>query len=78
MTLADYQKLYDEQNGVCAICGGIQTGRGRAKNTLAVDHNHETGAIRGLLCTNCNTGIGNLRDNIDLLQKAIQYLRERN
>lgn len=78
MTVEDYKKLYDEQDGVCAICGGKQVGRGQAKNTLSVDHNHTTGKIRGLLCTNCNTGIGNLKDKIELLEKAIIYLKERN
>lgn len=77
MTVADYQKLYDEQNGICAICGGVQVGRGAKKNTLSVDHDHTTGAIRGLLCSNCNTGIGNLKDSVDILKKAIQYLEER-
>ena len=77
MTLAEYQVLYDEQGGVCLICGNKQSGRGAAKNTLCVDHNHTTGKVRGLLCTNCNTGIGNLRDSIELLEKAIQYLKER-
>lgn len=77
ITLQDYQKLYDEQKGVCAICGKKTNGRGKENNSLAVDHNHQTGKIRGLLCSNCNTGIGNLRDDIRLLEKAITYLKER-
>ena len=77
ITLSEYQKMHDAQGGVCLICGNEQTGRGKKNNQLAVDHNHKTGKIRGLLCTNCNTGIGNLRDSIEMLQKAIKYLEER-
>jgi hypothetical protein len=77
MTLAEYKEMYDAQGGVCLICKGKQSGRGAKNNTLSVDHNHKTGKVRGLLCTNCNTGIGNLRDSVDLLKKAIQYLEER-
>jgi hypothetical protein len=77
LTLSEYQAMHDAQGGVCLICGGVQTGRGAKNNQLSVDHNHKTGKIRGLLCTNCNTGIGNLRDSIELLEKAITYLKER-
>jgi hypothetical protein len=77
MTEAEYWAMHKNQGGVCWICGGKQKGRGAKNNVLSVDHNHKTGKIRGLLCTNCNTGIGNLRDSIELLQKAIQYLNER-
>jgi hypothetical protein len=69
--------MYEEQNGVCWICEKRTRGRGEEKNTLAVDHNHKTGKIRGLLCSNCNTGLGNLRDSIELLEKAITYLKEK-
>jgi len=50
MTLEQYDKMFEEQGGVCAICGGI----GDRGYRLAVDHNHETGKIRGLLCSKCN------------------------
>ena len=63
------------QGGCCAICGTSDTGKRKA---FAVDHNHDTGKIRGLLCSNCNTGIGNLRDNVELLERAIDYLRNTN
>lgn len=69
ITLDDYQKLYDEQNGVCAICGKpCDLGR------LAVDHDHETGRIRGLLCRRCNTAIGLLGDSLDGVLRAVDYL----
>lgn len=54
----------------CQICGN-QFKSGQNKH---IDHCHVTGKVRGVLCTNCNTGIGNLRDSAELLKKAIQYL----
>jgi len=70
ISYTEYLAILESQNSCCAICG---TANGRTR-ALAVDHCHDTGEIRGLLCSNCNTGIGNLRDDIELLQKAIQYL----
>ncbi len=74
ISLQEYNELLHRQDGKCAICYTSIPGRGR-KNLL-VDHNHKTGQIRGLLCHNCNNGIGFLRldDGIDLLNKAIYYL----
>lgn len=60
------------QNYVCAICFKPQTNPPMA---LAVDHCHETGAIRGLLCGNCNHALGKLKDSIELLESAIRYLK---
>ncbi len=71
LTLSDYQTILDEQGGGCAICGATTNANGRR---LSVDHNHETGQIRGVLCSNCNTGIGHLRDSRDILLAAIAYL----
>jgi hypothetical protein len=67
----DYNNLFQKQKGCCAICGIHQS---ESKHRLHIDHDHNTGKVRGLLCGNCNTGIGNLRDSIDLLKKAIGYL----
>ena len=79
MTLQDEAEMYDEQNGVCAICGKpeevIQKGTVRS---LAVDHNHVTGEVRGLLCGSCNTSIGKLKvDELGTLnlERAIEYIR---
>ena len=55
ITLEDYNKLFDEQNGCCAICGKHQS---EFKRPLSVDHDHNTGKVRGLLCTPCNNGLG--------------------
>jgi hypothetical protein len=68
---AEYLKMLDAQNGCCAICGTSDTGNRKA---FHVDHCHETGKVRGLLCGNCNSGIGNLRDDVGLLRRAIDYL----
>ena len=63
---ADKQRLYEQQEGRCAICG--KDGR------LVVDHNHSTGEVRGLLCSQCNTALGMFKDNPDLLAIALDYL----
>lgn len=67
----DYAKLLVQQNNACAICGVSATDM---KRELSVDHNHETDKIRGLLCDNCNIGLGNFRDSTTLLSVAIEYL----
>jgi hypothetical protein len=72
LTIDQYRVLLDRQGGKCAICGGNENGR-----RFAVDHCHDTGRIRGLLCMKCNTGIGKLRDSVDLLRKAIAYLESK-
>ena len=72
ITLHDYNYMLYKQNNSCAICG-LQN---KERYGLHVDHCHHTGKIRGLLCSNCNSGIGNLRDNITLLYKAIEYLEK--
>jgi hypothetical protein len=70
LDLADYERLLQEQKGMCAICGRIEPG-GR---NLAIDHDHATGAIRGLLCLACNLMLGYVRDQVAVLEKAIAYL----
>lgn len=74
ITLDDYKRLLASQGGVCALCGRAETFR-HAKN-LAVDHCHETGRIRGLLCASCNKGIGLLGDDPFRLVAAARYLYE--
>lgn len=72
----EYQKMFNDQNSVCAICKNSETriGTNNAVMNLAVDHCHKTGKIRGLLCANCNTSLGGFKDDINLLQSAIRYL----
>jgi hypothetical protein len=67
-----YDEMLERQGGVCAICREeCKTGK-----ALAVDHNAETGKVRGLLCRACNGGIGSMGDSVENLQRAIGYLRE--
>jgi hypothetical protein len=70
LTIKAYEQMIAKQNGKCKICGGEPNGKGR----LHVDHCHETGKIRGLLCHSCNTGIGLFKHNVVLLAKASKYL----
>lgn len=70
-----YDEVFAAQNGKCAICGRIDSGRKTSKD-LEVDHNSETKIVRGLLCHNCNTGIGHFKHDAGLLDKAAVYLRK--
>ena len=71
------QKWFEEhflsQSGLCAICGAELALTGRDTH---VDHDHETGKVRGILCFRCNLGLGYFRDNCDFLTSAIHYLKE--
>lgn len=71
LTLQDYNQMFDSQKGRCAICGEHQS---ELPRRLAVDHNHISKKIRGLLCANCNQGLGFFRDSRGRLLKALQYL----
>ena len=71
ITLADYNQMFSDQGGACAICNTHQCATGRA---LAVDHDHQTGKVRGLLCQACNTAIGKLKDDPELIKKAAEYV----
>jgi Autographiviridae endonuclease VII len=73
MTLEEFNLLLAEQNGVCAICGLPETGK---FSRLSVDHDHSDNSIRGLLCSACNSGIGRLKDDPELLIRAADYLRK--
>ena len=68
ITLDQYEDIAKSQNNKCLIC------EEETKRNLAVDHCHETGKIRGLLCMNCNIGLGHFKDDIINLRKAISYL----
>lgn len=79
MTAPEYDALFDGQGGRCACCGRVGRragiGEGTRYSVLCVDHDHDTGAIRGLLCHTCNRGIGLFGDNIEMLEQAIAYLK---
>lgn len=72
ITAAEYDALLAEQQGGCAICGTSESAG--VSQRLHVDHDHESGDVRGLLCSECNLGLGKFRDNPDLLRIAIEYL----
>lgn len=80
VSLDQYNQMLQEQNGVCFICGKEETIIDKRVNrtvSLAVDHNHSTGKVRGLLCVKCNSILGLANDNIELLQKSIDYLKSK-
>lgn len=72
ITSQEYDRLLSAQGGACACCGATQNRDGKR---LFVDHDHETGAIRGLLCRKCNAGIGALGDDIAGVERALAYLK---
>lgn len=67
----EYENILLKQNGKCAIC---KSDKSEFHNGLHIDHNHNTGKIRGLLCLKCNSAIGKFKDSIEILQEAIKYL----
>jgi len=72
LELGQYDRMLEAQGGVCAICHGL-CDRGGA---LSVDHDHTSGAVRGLLCNGCNVGLGGFRDDPERLRAAILYLEK--
>lgn len=66
ITVEDYNRMCDEQEGLCAAC--------QHERTLVVDHDHETGVVRGLLCQPCNLALGACEDDLDRLEGLITYL----
>jgi len=73
ITLQEHQQMFEEQKGVCAICKG--EGDGKWKK-LCVDHDHETGKVRQLLCRRCNMILGQAYDDISLFEEYIKYLKK--
>jgi methylphosphotriester-DNA--protein-cysteine methyltransferase len=71
----NYEEMRQSQNNSCAICKEPHTD---LTKSMAVDHCHSTGKIRGLLCTRCNLMLGQARDNKEILSKAIEYLEKDN
>jgi hypothetical protein len=75
---ADYNALYEAQGGRCAICedpvANLLDHEGDGRTATALDHDHTTGAVRGILCPNCNTGLGGFRDDPERLRAAMAYL----
>ncbi len=77
LSLEDYNRMLDSQKGLCSICNQPETTKRWGKlDKLSVDHEHNSGKVRGLLCNHCNRGIGCFRDSKILLKKAIIYLKK--
>jgi hypothetical protein len=79
ITVEDYEAMLQAQQGACAICKKPETSTNKfgKPRDLAVDHDHRSGKVRGLLCCQCNQGLGAFQDCPELLSKAIVYLQER-
>lgn len=73
ISLADYNRLLTSQNNSCAICG-----KPPLKRKLAVDHNHASQRVRGLLCFRCNTLLGLAYDSAQILKTALDYIQKHN
>lgn len=67
----DYWVLHQRQGGLCAICVRPNLTK---RGMLHVDHCHESGRVRGLLCNGCNLALGHMQDRADLLRRAVEYL----
>jgi len=78
ITLEDFIEMYEAQDGCCKICASeieMYATRDRVHDVANIDHCHETGKIRGLLCNFCNTALGKFKDSPELLIKAANYIR---
>jgi hypothetical protein len=71
ITADNFKQMFETQQGKCAICNEEP----KTKRGLHVDHDHETGKVRGLLCHGCNVALGSFKEDVTLLNKAIEYLR---
>lgn len=78
ITHEEYLVILESQEGKCKICGclGFEKTWTSKKLPFVVDHCHSTGKIRGLLCDNCNVLIGHAKDDVNILQSAIKYVKE--
>lgn len=74
VSIDEFNKMIDTQQGKCATCNCVLDLSYGQKSRFAVDHNHETGKVRGVLCNVCNISLGLIRDNVNTLQNMITYL----
>lgn len=73
ITIEQYEDMLQSQNGLCTICG-VAMDSSQKTCIPHVDHDHSTGKVRGILCGSCNAGLGNFRDDVKRLLKAVDYL----
>lgn len=79
ITIEDFESIISQQNFACAICE-VEISHAldyKSGKSVAVDHNHETGEVRGILCSKCNLILGHARESTDILYRSILYLSER-
>lgn len=76
ISLEELENLKERSNGVCEICGSKPSGNGGSSNSLHVDHCHDSGKVRGLLCGRCNIVIGQVEENPHLLVDMIAYMHK--
>lgn len=77
LSLESYDQMFEDQDGKCKICGTTvykPTDQKGMLETACIDHCHETGKVRGLLCRKCNTGIGSFKESLTVLRCAVDYL----
>jgi Recombination endonuclease VII len=80
VTPEDYTRRNKEQRNLCAICGKKERRihyKTQKPQSLSVDHDHRSGKVRGLLCSDCNIGLGMFQDDLTLLLKAVKYLQNK-
>lgn len=75
MTVEQFDAMVQAQNGLCAICGFAPVGRGKT-DFLVVDHCHDSGKVRSLLCGKCNSALGLLDENPDILRSMLRYIKK--
>lgn len=77
ISLEAYQVLFESQNGLCSICGKPEISMSKGNiGKLRIDHDHNTGKVRGLLCWSCNSALGFVKEDIEILNKMIDYINK--
>jgi len=76
ITLEQRDEIIRRQDGRCPICHELLIMSGKSRHSAVIDHNHQTGRVRSVLCSRCNKGIGHFSDSVKLLQASIHYLTQ--
>lgn len=79
VTKSQYDSMFERQGGVCAVCRNKETGLNGKRTgikALCIDHDHKTGAVRELLCNRCNTALGSLREDLNIITNLVDYIKK--
>lgn len=76
ISIDQFEAMFRLANGKCEICNIELKPKGWSKDSVAIDHNHKTGKVRGILCNSCNRGIGHFFDDVDILNNSVKYLEK--